>query len=76
MLFEFLELLRFGDFAGTDVSALRCRYLHFAGGTFSTTQPDWVAELSPAQQAVVEPPYIYNRPLIDNDGDVIKPRVG
>jgi hypothetical protein len=109
------------------------KYLHFAGGTFETTQPEWVrpqpatilalaalfeppfaksknkpnptrrrpalhctalhcaalhctalhcaalqvSELTPAQQAVVEPPYIYDRPLVANDGvSVIKPRVG
>ena len=51
------------------------KYLHFAGGTYQTSQPEWVSELSEAQQAVLEPPYIYNRPLIEDDGvTVIKPR--
>ena len=27
-----------------------------------------MSELSPAQQAVLEPAYIYNRPLIEDDG--------
>ena len=53
------------------------KYLHFAGGTFTTAQPGWVDELSETQQAVLEPPYIYNRPLVANDGvTVLKPRVG
>ena len=53
------------------------KYLHFAGGTFETQQPEWVSsELTPAQQAVLEPPYIYNRPLIGNDGEILTPRVG
>ncbi|NKB69686.1 MAG: hypothetical protein GKR89_21665 [Candidatus Latescibacteria bacterium] len=53
------------------------KYLHFAGGTYQTSQPEWVAELTEAQQAVLEPPYIYNRPLIEEDGvTVVRPRVG
>jgi len=51
------------------------KYLHFAGGTYQTSQPDWVSELTEAQQAVLEPPYIYNRPLIEADGEtVVSPR--
>jgi hypothetical protein len=51
------------------------KYLHYAGGTYSVTQPEWVAELSEAQQAVLEPPYVYNRPLIEADGEsVVRPR--
>eukprot|EP01045_Picozoa_sp_COSAG04_P025863 COSAG04_NODE_3477_length_2786_cov_29.147376_4_plen_42_part_00 len=39
--------------------------------------PDWVSDLTPAQQAVLEPPYIYSRPLVANDGIAIhQPRVG
>ena len=53
------------------------KYLHFAGGTYETSQPAWVSELSEAQQAVLEPPYIYNRPLIEENGEtVIRPRTG
>lgn len=53
------------------------KYLHFAGGTYQTSQPEWVSELSEAQQAVLEPPYIYNRPLIEEDGEtVVRPRRG
>lgn len=49
--------------------------LHFAGGTYRTEQPEWVSELTEAQQAVLEPPYIYNRPLIEEDGvSVVRPR--
>jgi ectoine hydroxylase-related dioxygenase (phytanoyl-CoA dioxygenase family) len=50
------------------------KYLHFAGGTYQTIQPEWVQELTEAQQAVLEPPYIYNRPLIEEDGTVVRPR--
>ena len=53
------------------------KYLHFAGGTYETNQPAWVGELTEAQQAVLEPPYIYDRPLIEEDGEtVVRPRVG
>lgn len=48
------------------------KYLHFAGGTYATTQPEWVSELTEAQQAVLEPPYIYNRPLVDEDGATVE----
>ena len=45
--------------------------------TYETSQPAWVSELSEAQQAVLEPPYIYNRPLIEENGEtVIRPRTG
>ncbi len=51
------------------------KYLHFSGGTYQTTQPEWVSELTESQQAVLEPPYIYNRPLVGEDGETIdKPR--
>ena len=37
--------------------------------------PDWVAELPPAQQAVLEPPYVYHRPLLEDDGaTLVNPR--
>ncbi|MDA1193254.1 MAG: phytanoyl-CoA dioxygenase family protein [Candidatus Poribacteria bacterium] len=51
------------------------KYLHFAGGYYKTELPEWVSELTEAQQATLEPPYIYNRPLIEDDGvTVVKPR--
>jgi ectoine hydroxylase-related dioxygenase (phytanoyl-CoA dioxygenase family) len=51
------------------------KYLHFAGGIYKTSMPDWVSELTEAQQAVLEPPYIYHRPLIEDDGvTVVRPR--
>ena len=31
------------------------KYLHFAGGSYESRQPEWVAELTPAQRAVLEP---------------------
>ena len=51
------------------------KYLHFAGGYHQTSFPDWVGELTEAQRAVLEPPYIYDRPLIEADGvTVVRPR--
>ena len=52
-------------------------YLHFAGGYHQTSFPEWVEELTEAQRAVLEPPYIYNRPLIESDGvTIVRPRRG
>ena len=51
------------------------KYLHFAGGYYDVTFPDWADELTEAQRSVLEPPYIYHRPLIEDDGEtVVKPR--
>ncbi len=51
------------------------KYLHYDGGTYGVTQPAWVNELTEAQQAVLEPPYVYHRPLIEPDGEsVVRPR--
>jgi hypothetical protein len=33
-----------------------------------TSQPDWVSELTEVQRAALEPPYVYNRPVIEDDG--------
>ena len=50
------------------------KYLHFAGGFHRSELPEWAAELTEAQLAVLEPPYIYNRPLIEPDGvHVVRP---
>jgi ectoine hydroxylase-related dioxygenase (phytanoyl-CoA dioxygenase family) len=51
------------------------KYLHFAGGVYKSAFPEWVEELTEAQRAVLEPPYIYHRPLIEDDGQtVVRPR--
>ncbi|MDX1934530.1 MAG: phytanoyl-CoA dioxygenase family protein [Capsulimonadales bacterium] len=48
--------------------------VHFAGGYYRPEFPDWVNELTEAQRAVLEPPYIYRRPLIEPDGvTVVRP---
>ena len=47
------------------------KYLHFAGGYYDVTFPEWADELTEAQRSVLEPPYIYNRPLIEDDGKVV-----
>ena len=40
-----------------------------------TKLPEWASELTEAQQAVLEPPYIYHHPLVEDDGEtVIRPR--
>ncbi len=50
------------------------KYLHFAGGYYKPEFPEWVSELTDAQRAVLEPPYIYNRALIEPDGvTVVRP---
>lgn len=48
-------------------------YLHYAGGYHKTSFPAWVDELTEAQRAVLEPPYHYNRPVIEDDGTVKRP---
>jgi ectoine hydroxylase-related dioxygenase (phytanoyl-CoA dioxygenase family) len=51
------------------------KFLHFAGGYHQTTFPEWVEELTEAQRAVLEPPYIYHRPIVADDGvTVTRPR--
>jgi ectoine hydroxylase-related dioxygenase (phytanoyl-CoA dioxygenase family) len=50
-------------------------YLHYTGGVYETNTPEWVSDLTEAQQAVLQPPYVYNRPLIEEDGEtVVTPR--
>jgi ectoine hydroxylase-related dioxygenase (phytanoyl-CoA dioxygenase family) len=50
------------------------KYLHFAGGVYETRFPEWVNELTEAQRAVLEPPYIYRHPIIEDDGRrVVRP---
>jgi hypothetical protein len=48
------------------------KYMHYAGGYMTTTLPDWVEELTPAQRAVVEPPHYYSRPVIQDDGESVE----
>ena len=33
--------------------------------------PAWISELTKAQQAVLEPPYVYHRPLLEDDGETL-----
>ena len=47
------------------------KYLHFAGGYYRSEFPEWTAELTEAQRAVLEPPYIYHHPLIEDDGTTV-----
>ena len=32
---------------------------------------DWVSELTDVQRAALEPPYNYNRPLLEDDGKTL-----
>eukprot|EP01051_Picozoa_sp_SAG22_P022800 SAG22_NODE_5613_length_985_cov_0.860045_1_plen_87_part_00 len=42
---------------------------------YTSTLPEWCAELTVAQRAVLEPPYVYHRPLVTDDGTgVLSPR--
>ena len=51
------------------------KYLHYAGGIYETKLPEWSSELTEAQQAVLEPPYIYHHPLVEDDGKTVtRPR--
>lgn len=51
------------------------KYLHYTGGVYETSLPDWTSELTEVQRAVLEPPYVYHRPLIENDGEsFVSPR--
>tara|TARA_B110000438_G_scaffold288711_1_gene322484 strand:- start:1763 stop:2629 length:867 start_codon:yes stop_codon:yes gene_type:complete len=47
------------------------KYMHYVGGHYETSMPDWVSELTEAQQAVLEPPYVYHRPLLEDDGETL-----
>ncbi|HCP99970.1 MAG TPA: hypothetical protein DIT99_04430 [Candidatus Latescibacteria bacterium] len=47
------------------------KYMHYAGGIYETRLPEWTEELTEAQRAVLEPPYIYGRSLIEDDGKTV-----
>ena len=54
---------------------IHSKYLNYAQSVYETLKPDWVDELTEAQQAVLEPPYIYHRSLIEDDGKtLVRPR--
>ena len=44
------------------------KYLNFHQDYIETIQPEWVSELTDAQRAVMEPAYMYSRPLLEDDG--------
>ena len=46
-------------------------HLQYVDGYYSVEKPNWMSELSDAQQAVLERPFIYHRPLIEDDGETI-----
>lgn len=52
------------------------KWVQYGPGFHEATYPEWVQELTEAQQAALEPAYFYNRPLIEDDGEtVIRPPV-
>lgn len=51
------------------------KYMHYTGGMYRTNLPEWTQELTDVQRAILEPPYVYHRPLIEDDGDsLLTPR--
>ena len=44
------------------------KFSSFHKGLFEVQLPEWVDELSDAERAVLEPPYVGNRPLLEDDG--------
>jgi len=51
------------------------KYMHYAGGVYETHLPEWTKGLTEVQKAVLDAPYVYNRPLIENDGQSLtRPR--
>jgi ectoine hydroxylase-related dioxygenase (phytanoyl-CoA dioxygenase family) len=48
------------------------RWLHWYGPYARYSRPAWVEELDEQQQAVMEPPYYYDRPVIEDDGSVVR----
>ena len=47
------------------------KYMHYTGGVYATGLPEWTKELTDGQRAVLEPPYVYHRPMIDDDGNTL-----
>jgi ectoine hydroxylase-related dioxygenase (phytanoyl-CoA dioxygenase family) len=44
------------------------KYVDFHAAYVESKLPDWVDELTEVQKAVVQPPYVYQRPLLEDDG--------
>ena len=47
------------------------KYLNYHQDYIGATQPEWVSELTHVQRAVLEPAYMYNRPLLEDDGATV-----
>ena len=48
------------------------KYMQWAPHNYGDHKlPDWTAELTDQQRAVLEPPYMDNRPLIEDDGETL-----
>ena len=51
------------------------KYITYVPGTYEAKLPEWVSELTDAQQAALQPPYMYHHPMIEDDGvTVVRPR--
>jgi hypothetical protein len=47
------------------------KHMHFAGGYATRQLPGWADELTPAQRSVLEPPYVYERAHLSDDGSLV-----
>ena len=51
------------------------KYMQHGSSLYQTGMPDWVSELTEEQRAVLEPPYVRSRPLIEDEGvSIDRPR--
>lgn len=78
----FTEALTHGTLPWTashDRRAVHYRYapkcVQVGPGVHSILLPPWADDLTAAQRAVLEPAYLYGRPLINEDGSVSRPKV-
>ena len=47
------------------------KFCSFSQGICETEMPAWYDELTEVQKAVLEPPYVYSRPLIEDDVETL-----
>lgn len=47
------------------------KYMHYTGGVFEASLPEWTTQLTQAQRAVLELPYVYHRKLIEDDAETL-----
>jgi hypothetical protein len=47
------------------------KYLNFVESYYTCELPEWAQELTDAQRAVLSPPFIYEHPIIEDDGATV-----